>query len=81
MQVGVTLPVPVRDHVDRHAVHGDGYIGAVVRIEAAQKDLFGLATTRVLRRHEARHEPQQILGGPDRPVREVERAHTAARSR
>ena len=48
MQIGVALPVGVRHHIDRHAVYRQAYIGTVIEVEAAQKNLFGLAAPRVL---------------------------------
>ena len=39
MQIGITLAMGLRDHVHREAVHGDIYIGAVVRVETAEEEL------------------------------------------
>ena len=51
--VGIALAVAVRAHVDGHAVDGDGEVGAVVEVEAAQEVLVGLAFPAVLGDDEA----------------------------
>lgn len=53
IEVAIALSVLVRTHVDRHAIDKSGEIGPVIEIEAAQKDLVGLAAARVLRGDEA----------------------------
>ena len=57
----------VRAHVDGHAVDGDGEVGAVVEIEAAQEILVGFALAAVLRDDQARHRLQHLARAIDRP--------------
>ena len=47
-------------HVDGHAVDGDGEIGAVVEIEAAQKILVGFALAGMLGDDQAGHGFQRL---------------------
>ena len=75
VQVGVALPVRVRGHVHRHAVDGDGHIGAVIGVEAAQEELVGLAAALVLRDHQARNGAQHVFRGEARAQEEVAVAH------
>src|SRR5258708_34098613 len=49
MQVSIPLAMTIGYQVDGHTIHGNIYIGAVVSIEAADKDLVGLASSLVLR--------------------------------
>jgi CopG family transcriptional regulator, nickel-responsive regulator len=58
--VGIALAVAVRAHVDGHAVDGDGEVGAVVQVEAAQEVLVGLALAAVLGDDEAGRGLQQF---------------------
>ena len=48
-------------HVDRKAIDGDRDVGAVIRVEAAQEDLFGFAATGVLCDDETGCQPEQLL--------------------
>jgi hypothetical protein len=62
VQVGIALPVTVRGHVHRHAVHRHRKVGAVVEVEAAQEVLVGLAVARVLRGDHAGHRLHDVAG-------------------
>ena len=57
VKIGVALAVGVAHHIHRQPVHAHREIGAVVHVEAAQKNLFGLAAARVLGNEQARHQP------------------------
>ena len=70
IQVGVALAVGVRGHVHRHAAHAGGEVGAVVKVEAAQKVLVGLAVTRVLGDDHARHKFKHLARAQRRPALE-----------
>ena len=48
MQISVTLPVGVTNHIDRHAVHCYPDISAVVYVKPTQINLFCFATSGVL---------------------------------
>ena len=54
------MAMGMRRHVDRHAVHKRGEVGAVVEVEAAQKVLVGFAITTVLGDDDARHKLQHL---------------------
>ncbi len=61
VQVGIALAVGMADHVDWHAVDGNVDVGAVVKVEAAQKQLFGFASAGVLGYKQAWHDAQHFL--------------------
>ena len=67
VDIGIALAVAMGRHVDRHAVDGDGEIGAVVEIEAAQKILVGFALAGMLGHDQARHDFQQLADPRRRP--------------
>ena len=54
--------MPVRAHVDRHAVHEHRKVGAVVEVEAAQEILVGLAAAGMRGGDKSRHELEQVAG-------------------
>ena len=60
VDVGIALAVAMCRHVDRHAVDGDGEIGAVIEIEAAQEILVGFAFAGMLGDDQARHRLKQL---------------------
>ena len=62
VEVGVALAVAMGAHVDWHAVHVGGEIGAVIQVEAPQEVLVGLACAAVLGHHHAGHQFQHIPG-------------------
>jgi hypothetical protein len=72
--IGIALPVPVRAHVDGHAVDADREVRAVVDIEAADEILVGFAFAAVLRDDEARHRLEHFAGAIDRRARKLFRA-------
>ena len=72
VQIGIALPVGVRNHVDGHTIQGKPDIGAVVEIETPQKQLFGLATSRVLPDKQTRDEPKHFLRVGDGPQFDIE---------
>ncbi len=74
VQVGVALPVGVRHHIDGHAVHAQADVGTVVEVEAAQKQLLGLAAARVLADEQPRHHAQDFLRVGHGPQSDVHRA-------
>ena len=49
-------------HVDGHAVHFDGEIGAVIKIEAAQEILVGLTLSGMLGDNQAGHDLKRLAG-------------------
>jgi hypothetical protein len=55
IEVEIALAMPVRRHVDRHAIDKAGEIGAMIEIEAAKEILVGLAAARMLRGDDAGH--------------------------
>ena len=61
MEVGVALPMCVAYHVHGHPIDGDVDIGAMIDIEATEKDLFRLTTPCVLTNKQSRHLPEQFL--------------------
>ena len=61
MEVGVSLPVGVAHHIDRHSVYGDANVGTVVEVEASEEHLLRLASSGVLRDKEARDSPKHLL--------------------
>ena len=61
MQVCITLPVGMRNHIDRHPVGTQGEVGAMVDVKSAQKDLLCLAAARMLCDEDARHSTQEFL--------------------
>jgi hypothetical protein len=72
VKIGVALAVGVAHHIHGQPIDAHRKVGAVVGIEAAHEYLLGLATARVLRNKEARHQPQQVLRRVDRPQRLVD---------
>ena len=62
VDIGVALPVAMGRHVDGHAVDPDGEIGAVVKVEAAQEILVGLALSGMLGDDQAGHDLQRLAG-------------------
>ena len=71
IEIGVTLTVAVRRHIDRHTVDPGSEIRAVVEIEAAQKILVSLAATRVLCRDHAGHGFEQLGHFEHRPHEQI----------
>ena len=53
-------------HVDRHAVYLDGEIGAVVKVDAAQKILVGFALSGMLGDDQPGHDLQSLTGPQER---------------
>ena len=62
VDIGVALPVAMGRHVDGHAVDPDREIGAVVKVEAAQEILVGLALAGVLGDDQAGHGFKRLAG-------------------
>ncbi len=79
--VGVALAVAVRAHVDGHAIDGDGQIGAVVEIEAAQEVLVGFALAAVLRHDQPRHGFEHLAGAVGGARLQVRARHEALTGR
>jgi hypothetical protein len=73
VQVGVTLTMAMTHHVHRHAVHGERHIGTVVRVEATQKVLVGLAAAGVLHDVKARDRSQEIRHAQPRAPEQIAR--------
>ena len=71
IQIGVALPVPVRRHVERHAVEPRLKIGAVVEIEAAHEVLVRLAVAGVLRDDHPGHGLEQLALARDRAKAQI----------
>ncbi len=60
IDVGITLAMAMRGHVDRHAVDGDGEVRTVIKIEAAQEILIGFAFAGMLGHDQPRHHLEQF---------------------
>ena len=71
VQVGITLSVRMRAHVDRHVVDEDRQIGAVVEIVAAEEILVGFALAAVLRDDQPGHGFQYVRPAVSPGVRSV----------
>ena len=71
VEVGVALPVHIGRQIDRHVVHKDGDVGAVIEIPAAQVILIGLAAVGMLDRHQAGRRFEDLAGARDRTRVEV----------
>lgn len=61
VDVGVSLPVAVRGHVDGHVVDEQREVGAVIGVEAADQVLHGLAAALMLVHHQAGNVVQNLL--------------------
>jgi hypothetical protein len=61
-EIEVEIAMAVAAHVDRHAIHKPGEIGAMIEVEAAQEILVGLALTRMLSSDNAGHILHQFTG-------------------
>ena len=81
IEIEIALPVSVRRHVDRHAVHEPGKIRAVIEIEPAQKILVRLARTGMLRGDDAGYVFDQLAGSRNRQVFEIGIADRSLRAR
>jgi hypothetical protein len=55
MKIGVTLSMGVADHVHRYTVDGHLEVRSVIRIEAAEENLVGLASAMMLADDQSRH--------------------------
>ncbi len=77
VDVGVTLAVRVRRHVDGDAVHAHREVGAVVQVEAAQEVLVRLAVAAVLRDDQPRHHLEHLAWPQHRSPLELDRGHDA----
>ena len=68
IEIGIALPMPVRAHVERHAIEEQREIGAVIELKAAQKILVGFALAAVLRDDETGHDFQRLCRPVERLV-------------
>ena len=71
IQVGVSLPVRVGAHVDRHTVDRNRQIGTVIQVKATQKILVGFAIPAVLRHHQSRNGLKNFARARHRPCVQV----------
>ena len=62
MRIRVALSVCMAHHVHRHAVDRYLYIGAMIHIESAEKDLLCLTAAGVLGDEQSGYKPQEFLG-------------------
>ena len=79
IQIGVALTVPVRRHVDRHALEPRLEIGAVVEVEAANEVLIRFAVSGVLRDDQSRDGLEQLAFSRHRTKPEVRCADVSLR--
>ncbi|MFO0624824.1 MAG: hypothetical protein U0325_04350 [Polyangiales bacterium] len=66
VEVGVALPVHVRDVVRGHSADRELHVLPVLRVEAPEEDLVGLAVAAVLREEEPRREREELRGAAPR---------------
>ena len=70
----------MRAQVDRHAVHADREIRAVVQIETSEKVLIGFTAAGMLRDHDAWNHFQELSAAKKRAGNEFDVANTPFRS-
>ena len=71
MEIQVSLAVNLRGFVQRNAVEIAGKVLSVLRVEAPQEDLMGLASAGVLIDKDAGHDPEKVGGGLPGQVEEI----------
>ena len=68
IQVHITLTVGMAAGIDRHPGNKSSEVGAMIKVEAAQKILVSLAFTTMLGDDQTRHKFQHLAGAQCRTV-------------
>lgn len=72
VQVGISLAMRMRYHINRHAVHAQGDVCAMVGVETPKKDLLGFSTACVLGGDYARYHTEDVLRRFERPQSNID---------
>ena len=76
IEIEIALAMGMGSHVQRHIIERQREISAVIKVEAAQEILIGLAAAGVLGRDEPRHCLEQFANAQDGTNREVSAGDT-----
>ncbi|MFM2383263.1 MAG: hypothetical protein RL515_1250 [Verrucomicrobiota bacterium] len=77
VHVGVTLTMPMRGHVERHAIKERRKVSAMIEVEPPHEILIGLTAAGVLRDDQARDGLQHLARTEERTFTELHRARHA----